>query len=133
MNPSVDPVDMEIEVSTEKRHQLERFFLIRRNNTTIKQQLSDLMNRPRSSLSTKFLQFWKDLKVHQPELYSLAVSVLAVPSSQISVERAFSALALILTHLRTNLNKATLANILIEKFNCQLINEIANSVFENLF
>lgn len=43
--------------------------------------------------------------------------MLAVPATQVSVERAFSALATVLTKLRSKLTNRSLSNILITKLN----------------
>lgn len=56
----------------------------------------------------------------KPVLYKLASVVHAVPPTQTTIERAFSAMALILTHLRTNLSDNNLVNILMIRLNREL-------------
>lgn len=99
---------------------------------SIKQQLANMCNRPRVSISLNVLDIWKVLKNECPELYNIATTILSAPSSQVSVERAFSALAIVLDYLRTNLKSETLNNILIIKLNYCLINKIPMNFFENL-
>lgn len=52
-----------------------------------------------------------------PELYEIAMVILAVPTTQVSVERTFSTLKLILSDLRSSLSDKTLQNILLVKLN----------------
>ncbi|XP_011698547.1 PREDICTED: zinc finger BED domain-containing protein RICESLEEPER 2-like [Wasmannia auropunctata] len=63
------------------------------------------------------LQFWEEKKQNQPELYKLAMTVLAVPATQVSVERLFSGLKFILSPLRTNINENILENQLLVRAN----------------
>lgn len=70
------------------------------------------------------LEYWENKKFADPELYLLAQTVLGVPTSRVSVKRAFSALSLVLTHSRTPLNGTTLNNILIIQLNEELFNSI---------
>lgn len=59
-----------------------------------------------------------------PELYRLASVIHSVPPTQTTVERTFSALALILTPLRTNLFDTALENILSLRLNRELFENI---------
>ena len=52
-----------------------------------------------------------------PLLYEASQVVFAVPATQVSVERAFSALKLILQPQRVHLNSKSLQNILFVRFN----------------
>lgn len=63
------------------------------------------------------LQFWEERKHNQHELYKLAITVLAVPATQVSVERLFSGLKFILSSLRTNIDERTLENQLLVRVN----------------
>ncbi|XP_061401907.1 uncharacterized protein LOC133337716, partial [Musca vetustissima] len=57
----------------------------------------------------------------EPKLYELVQILLGVSATQVSVERAFSALTLIVTARRTSLKRETLDNILILKLYNELI------------
>lgn len=57
----------------------------------------------RQDMTCDVLAFWDLLKNNDPEIYELAMIILAAPASQVSVERAFSCLSLILTPRRTRL------------------------------
>lgn len=90
----------------------------------IKQQISALRNRARVPLTTNVFATWRELKNCNPDLHKLATTMLAVPSSQVSVERAFSALGLILTNRRTCLKEENLQNLLLVKLNFDLLDKI---------
>lgn len=68
--------------------------------------------------------YWENNKQAQPELYKLASVIHAVPPTQTTVERAFSAMALILSPLRTNLCDTVLENILTLRLNREIFEEI---------
>lgn len=63
------------------------------------------------------LEFWEKNKLDMPDLYKLATTVFAVPPTQASVERAFSALALVILPRRTNLSDETMQQILLIRLN----------------
>jgi hAT family C-terminal dimerisation region len=57
------------------------------------------------------------IRYDDPNLYQLSQDILAVPPTQISVERAFSDLGLILTSRRNRLADNTIENLLVCKLN----------------
>lgn len=69
------------------------------------------------------LTFWEDNKLIMPELYEIAQTVLAVPATQVSVERLFSGMKFILSHLRASMNSDILEDILIVRSNSIFINK----------
>lgn len=60
------------------------------------------IEQKRLNRRSNILQFWNEQNNNQPELYKLAMIVLSVPATQVSVERLFSGLKFILSPLRTN-------------------------------
>lgn len=78
----------------------------------------------RSPLHEKAIDFWAKNKSTFKEIYELAEIVNAVPVTQVTVERAFSSLAFILTALRNSLHADTLENILLIRLN--------RDIFENI-
>ena len=48
--------------------------------------------------------YWESQKIKEPELFLLSQVVLALPVTQVSVERAYSGLKFILSDLRSNLS-----------------------------
>lgn len=91
---------------------------------TTKQKLENLSNADRMPFETNILDYWKNRKYTDPELGMLTDVALAVPSTQVSVERAFSALSLILTKNRTKLSNETINNLLLIKLNNNLIEDL---------
>ncbi|XP_011172858.1 uncharacterized protein LOC105205238 [Solenopsis invicta] len=71
---------------------------------------------------TNILKFWQEKSMTQPELYNLAMIVLAVPATQVSVERLFSGLKLVLSSLRTNV-EAILEDQLLVRANRIFVNK----------
>ncbi|XP_055543350.1 uncharacterized protein LOC129728902 [Wyeomyia smithii] len=88
------------------------------------QQLKAIEVEPRRTYNFDVWNIWVDRKCTHPELSAVAAVVLATPSNQVSVERAFSALALVLTNNRSTLGEDTLSNILIIKLNKPLFDKI---------
>lgn len=81
----------------------------------IKRILRDFKDKVQ--LSESVLVYWKQQQNLKPELYKLANIIFAIPPSQSSVERAFSAFALIFTPLRTQISDKVLAEILLIRLN----------------
>ncbi|XP_018406377.1 PREDICTED: zinc finger BED domain-containing protein 4-like, partial [Cyphomyrmex costatus] len=71
----------------------------------------------RISRNTNILEFWQEKSTIDPELYKLARVTLAVPATQVSVERLFSGLKFILSPLRTNVNEEILEDQLLVRAN----------------
>nr|XP_049467036.1 uncharacterized protein LOC125908363 [Anopheles coluzzii] len=88
----------------------------------------DLENHQNSSFDVWC--HWLSRKTTHPELFEVATLLLAVPSNQVSVERAFSALALILSDKRTKMNDENLENILLIKLNRKLFEKILPNLYK---
>lgn len=71
----------------------------------------------RLPLNNNILEFYHSIKFRKPHLYKLALTVLATPATQVSVERAFSALNFILTEKRNKLSQENLNSLLVVKLN----------------
>lgn len=78
----------------------------------------------KESLNISIFDYWQKNSQLKPELYKLASIIHAVPPSQTTVERAFSAMALILSPLRTNLSDRNLENSLLIRLNRELFDGI---------
>lgn len=68
-------------------------------------------------------------KTSHPELSAVASVVLAVPATQSMVERAFSALGLVLSPHHSTLSEETLENILLIKLNKEVFEEISVTLY----
>ncbi|KAK3931203.1 Zinc finger BED domain-containing protein 4 [Frankliniella fusca] len=71
------------------------------------------------------LKFWEDKRLVWPELYELAMIVLAIPATQVSVERLFSALRFILRPQRFKLHSDRVDDIVFLHANADLVREVA--------
>jgi hypothetical protein len=87
----------------------------RRHQSNLERKLQDFSYISRLNIDESVLEFWENHKTIYPDLYKLSQIALAAPATQVSVERAFSALALILTDRRTNLREGDLNNTLLIK------------------
>lgn len=72
-------------------------------------------------VDTDLLEYWQSKKYSLPWLRKLALIVHGVPATQVSVERSFSALKLVLSDLRYNLSEDNLAAIMMVKLNANNI------------
>lgn len=95
---------------------------------SIRQKLTVLANVKMASLETNVLQYWRNN--NNNDMKKLAQIALAVPATQVSVERAFSALSLILTKLRSKLSNKTINNILITKLNYSVLDNIELDILD---
>lgn len=89
-----------------------------------KQMITEILNDfigKELPLTASILEYWKTKTDTNPELYKLASVLMALPPTQTSVERVFSALALVLTSHRTRLGDENLENILLVRLNHDLL------------
>lgn len=73
----------------------------------------------RLALNKNILEFINELKLRSPQLSALAQVVLATPATQVSVERAFSALHFILSEKRSSISAEHLNSLLVVKLNSE--------------
>ncbi|XP_062533662.1 uncharacterized protein LOC134202652 [Armigeres subalbatus] len=73
---------------------------------------------------------WLGRKETHPELSAVALAIMAVPATQVSVERAFSALALVLSPARTKLSAQNLESILLIKLNEGLLSTTIANLYD---
>lgn len=78
--------------------------------------------RPNAKISS--LETWEERKRQFPEIYILASIIHGIPPSQASVERAFSALSLVVNSKRYNLTQHVLEDILSIKLNQNMLDPI---------
>lgn len=104
-NGECDPTDDDI------RHELQKFGTIKR-----------------TSLQESAIDFWAKNKKTMKDLYEISTIINAVPATQVTVERAFSHLAFILSALRTRLHSDTLENIILIRLNKEIFDDITSFV-----
>jgi hypothetical protein len=85
------------------------------------QMISSQERRP---IDTNVLEYWNNLENCETLTYKTAEIILGAPATQVSVERAFSMLALVLTSRRTRLSDQNLNNILSIKLNSEILNSL---------
>lgn len=98
-------------------------------NTFVK-QVNALDLETHQSYKYDTWKHWTDRKDSHPELSEVALTIMTVPATQVSVERAFSALALVLSPARTKLSAPNLANILLIKLNEELLHKIVPKMYD---
>ena len=82
--------------------------------------LDEFEYAPRLDKKANVLQYWEAQKITKPELYLLASVVLAVPVTQVSVERTFSSLKYVLSPYRASLKPDRLEQVLLSRCNDML-------------
>lgn len=87
------------------------------DNNDISAVLRNFIGVKKEPLNTSVFDFWEKNKHTHKMLYELASVVHSVPPTQTTVERAFSAMALILGPLRTWLSDLNLSNSLLIRLN----------------
>ncbi|XP_058819847.1 uncharacterized protein LOC131682416 [Topomyia yanbarensis] len=85
--------------------------------TPVLQQIKVLEIEPRQPHNHDVWKHWVQRVGSHPELFAVAMVLLAIPSNQISVEKAFSTLAVVLSDLGDGITEQTLEDILIIKLN----------------
>ncbi|XP_046389430.1 uncharacterized protein LOC124158293 [Ischnura elegans] len=84
---------------------------------SIKTLLEEFSGVPRISKSQNILLYWESQKSKKPELYALANVALALPMTQVSVERIFSNLKFVLSVLRGKLCPQVVEDVLLVRCN----------------
>lgn len=94
----------------------------------IRSEIIEYMKLPRLGYETNPLEFWTkgDVSQKYPGLSKVALAIYAIPSTEVTVERASSAMALILTDKRTHLLDQRMEELLLIRLN----NNIAIEIFE---
>lgn len=85
--------------------------------------------QPRQIFIIDPFEYYEQFRNKDPLLFELATTVLAAPATQVSVERAFSALKILITPQRTNLKKKTIEDVLLVSLNREMISCVN---FENM-
>lgn len=88
----------------------------------LKLKLINLSNlKHRLPNTTDVVKYWEARKHEDPELYELAMIALSVPVTQVSVERCFSVLKLLLENHRLRMAEARLDDLMVIRCNRELI------------
>jgi hypothetical protein len=95
----------------------------RPTNLTLLEKLRDFCSSDYNPNIGHPFDYWENRK-NEKELYLLSQVIISVPATQVSVERAFSALNLVMTKQRTRLGKEILNEILLIKLNRDVFNRL---------
>lgn len=97
----------------------EKSTAVQKGKVPIASLLDAYSREARLKRNEKVLRYWASMAVTNPDLHKLAMSVIALPVTQVSVERAFSCLKFIFSPLRSSLNEKVLEDILFIRLNSQ--------------
>lgn len=95
----------------------------------IHNELNSFAKIDRRLRSAKIVPFWNSIRHEYPNLYEVAKTVLAIPPTEVSVERNFSHLDFILNKRRNNLTDEALETILLLRLNRNLFSEASKTFF----
>lgn len=89
------------------------------NNTcqTLDNEIEEYLKEPRLKNSSNILHYWTIKKDKMPKLFDLSEIILAIPPTQVSVERLFSALKFILSPHRSSTKPDIIQHILLIRLN----------------
>lgn len=93
-------------------------------NIGMHEKLKSLLQKDRISSSANVLHYWNVEKYTDSDMFKLCNVVLGAPSTQVSVERSFSALPVILAKKRFRLTPENLQNVLLIRLNQDLLKNI---------
>lgn len=91
-------------------------------------ELIEFEKEKRLHLKTNILEFWELKKKQYPQLYPISQIIMAVPSSQTSIERCFSSFPIIYSNLRTSISPEVLQAVLLIRTNPYLFEEVADEL-----
>lgn len=74
------------------------------------------------------IRYWKQRKFTNPGMYRIAVTLLSIPSTQVTVERLFSQLKLLITDSRTRLNGKNIKALMLLKANESLLAKVIDEL-----
>ncbi|XP_055527414.1 uncharacterized protein LOC129720028 [Wyeomyia smithii] len=101
------------------------------SENSLAKQIVSLDLEPHQHHKYDIWKHWTDRKVSNPEgIAEAALCVLSVPAIQVSVERGFSGLALVLSEARTKLSVENLSNILVIKLNEELLDSVMPKMYD---
>lgn len=97
------------------------------SQTDLKVKLIHLANqKTRLPASTDILKYWEVRRFEEPELYELAMVALSAPVTQVTVERCFSTVKLLLEQHRLNMSSSRLDDLMIIRCNRDLLTDAIN-------
>lgn len=105
------------------------------NNDSFHAEIVKLESSPKVPItpdSFDIIKHWKQRKLSNPKMYRIAMALLSIPSTQVTVERTFSQLKLVLTDLRSRLSDKSIKDIMLLKMNKNLWTHMIDLLDEDL-
>lgn len=88
----------------------------------LKLKLLDLANtKMRLPVNTDIVKYWESRRYEDPQMYELAMIALSASATQVSVERCFSAIKLLLEQHRLRMSPKMLDDLMTIRFNRDLL------------
>ncbi|CAH2986986.1 unnamed protein product [Chilo suppressalis] len=113
--------NVSIDIFLQRQHRERRYPTV--NNTVraervlLNNSLKNFLDEPLLPSNANILEFWKNRKITNHQLYLLSQITLATPPTQVSVERLFSSLKFVLNNLRMSLKDSSVEDILVVRNN----------------
>jgi hypothetical protein len=92
----------------------------------LRRKIGEISVQQRRTLETNVLEYWASVEKEDSDFYRAIAVILGAPATQVTVERAFNMLSLILTARRTRISNNNLGNILIVKLNPEVVKIVSN-------
>ncbi|XP_037811340.1 uncharacterized protein LOC119603395 [Lucilia sericata] len=89
-------------------------------NASIRELLNEFSKEKRLCLHDNVIQWWEDRREIKSQLYNIAMVLLAVPATQVSVERLFSGVKFLMNPSRNRLDEDSLNAIVVIRSNKDL-------------
>lgn len=131
-NPSVSAED-DLEALLEEECKQASSSKLGPTQVDLKVKLLELANaKNRLPVNTDILRYWESRRFDEPQLYELAMIALSPSGSQVSVERCFSGIKLLLDQHRLRMSADTLNDLMTLRFNQDLIPAAMESLHRTL-
>lgn len=99
----------------------------------LKVKLLELANtRQRLPVNTDIIKYWESRRYEDPQLYELAMIALSASATQVSLERCFSAVKLLLEQHRLRMSSEMLNDLMTIRCNRDLIPSAMNQLHQNM-
>lgn len=93
---------------------------------SLEEECIEFEKEKRLPLKSNILEFWELNKKKYPLLFTISQVIMAVPSSQTSIERCFSSFGIIYSNLRTSLSSEILQAVLLIRTNAEVFEQVAS-------
>ncbi|XP_031632090.1 uncharacterized protein LOC116346285 [Contarinia nasturtii] len=92
----------------------------------------DSFNPPKMASDASILDYWESQRTSNEQLYQLAITIFAIPPTEVMIERDFSHLEFILSNRRCSLGENILEDILLIHLNRDFFYDIKKGMLTNI-